>query len=506
MKKIGGNMPKLNRKQTDGLFYLTLLMLSLFVFLFLGADGYMLFDDSRSYIDFLKYVEGVMPVYPLFLCANRVLFGETVYLNIVIIEQALFAAFCIILFTHVIRKQFALKYWEAYGIYALSLLPFTTDMPDAMTTQEILTEGIAYAAFYLFMTFLLKTVWTKHIKWMIGLFFMTLFLAATRSQLQILFGVCGIIFLYILLTGKKLTAGRAIVFMVGGLAGCILISLIGVWSTQRISSAYQVMVRNTGIKIEMAKSEGQTSQETVVEEVSNAEKTDSSTTDTGEEKPALTSQYVSLIFSRGMYEADYEDCELFEKEELRDLYLLFYQVADENECLYTYAQSGLWMWKDIVGGIGSVGSKCFYAMDGNVDSRDMLVIGLMLLKAHWPRSFYHTLMLLPQAFICTVFFQIEKIYLLCHLVTLFLYLSALALMIWAFADKKVDRAYAEFMAAVLGTNVVMVVIISLVFFGQQRYLVYNLGIFYIIYFLLLLQLWKAYGKNWLLRWRKRAKS
>lgn len=505
MRKIVSNMPQLNRKQTDWLFCLSLLMFSLFAFLFLGADGYVLFDDSGSYIDFLKYVEGVMPVYPLFLWANRALFGEAVYLNIVIIEQALFAAFCIILFTHVIRKQFALKYWEAYGIYALSLLPFTTDMPDAMTTQEILTEGIAYAAFYLFIALLLKTVWTKDIKWMVGLFFMTFFLAATRSQLQILFGVCGIIFLYILLTRKKLTTKRVIVSLVIGLMGCILISLVGVWSTNRISGAYQVMIRNIGIKIELEKIGIKDSDEQIAQE-QDTEETDTTVTDTAKEKPALTSQYVSLIFSRGMYEADYEDCELFEKEELRDLYLLFYQVADENECLYTYAQSGLWMWKDIVGGIGSVGSKCFYAVDGNVDSQDMLAIGMMLIKAHWPRVFYHTLMLLPQAFICTVFFQIEKIYLLCHLVTLFLYLSALALMIWAFADKKVDRDYAEFMAAVLGTNMVMVVIISLAFFGQQRYLVYNFGIFYIIYFLLVLQWWKLYGKNWLQKWRKRAKS
>ena len=46
------------------------------------------------------------------------------------------------------------------------------------------------------------------------------------------------------------------------------------------------------------------------------------------------------------------------------------------------------------------------------------------------------------------------------------------------------------MCAVLGTNVVLAVVISLIFFGQQRYLVYNFGIFYIAYFLLLRQLWE----------------
>ena len=88
-----------------------------------------------------------------------------------------------------------------------------------------------------------------------------------------------------------------------------------------------------------------------------------------------------------------------------------------------------------------------------------------------------------------IFFQIRPIYLLCHLVTLFLYLSAFGLMVWGYADRRVRNRTAEFMALVLGTNVVMIVLISIVFFGQQRYLVYNFGIFYTAYYLLLRDLW-----------------
>ena len=55
------------------------------------------------------------------------------------------------------------------------------------------------------------------------------------------------------------------------------------------------------------------------------------------------------------------------------------------------------------------------------------------------------------------------------------------------------------MALVLGTNMVMVLIISLVFFGQQRYLVYNFGIFYVAYGLLLQQMWKCRIRDWIHR-------
>lgn len=73
-------------------------------------------------------------------------------------------------------------------------------------------------------------------------------------------------------------------------------------------------------------------------------------------------------------------------------------------------------------------------------------------------------------------------------------------MIWGYADKKADNKYAEFMAVVIGSNVVMVVIISLVFFGQQRYLVYNFGIFYIAYYLLLRALWKCHIRDRVMKW------
>ena len=68
-------------------------------------------------------------------------------------------------------------------------------------------------------------------------------------------------------------------------------------------------------------------------------------------------------------------------------------------------------------------------------------------------------------------------------------------MIWGYVDKKVSNKYAEFMALVIGSNIMMVLIISMVFFGQQRYLVYNFGIFYIAYYLLLREFWNIYIRN-----------
>lgn len=523
---------QLNGRKQEYLFLMLLIIISMSVFLLTGADGYVLFDDSGSYINMEHYTEGVMPIYPLFLRLNKILFGEVVYLYAVVVEQAVFACICLLVFNNAVRRQFRLGYPETFCIFLLSLLPFTTDLPDAVTTQEILTEGIAYAAFYLFMTVLLKAVWKKSLRDVVFLLLITLFLAATRSQLQILFGVCGVIFFYIVLDGKKIfcqqnNINKWLMRLGVGTVGCLLISLAGIWCTSRISITYQqALGRYTQRqqRLELAEQAAFQSTETQGDlevSVGNGESESLDDSDINQGQTVTAGQYTSLIFSRGMYEADYEDYQLFEDEELRELYLYLYETADESGCRYTYARPGLWMWKDIVGGIGSVGIECFYAQNdyyadrpeimlsgeyGVIRNANQMAIGVSLIKAHWPRLLYHTVMMLPQAFICTVFFQIARIYLLCHLVTLFLYISAIGLMIWAYADKRVDRAYGEFMAAVLGTNVVMVLVISLVFFGQQRYLVYNFGIFYVVYFLLLIQIWRIYGKNWLTKWMDRKKS
>lgn len=513
---------QLNRKQADGLFYLSLVMLGLFLFLFVGSREPVLFDDSGAYLT-VDRIEGVMPIYPLFLLLNQYLFGNDIYLQIVIVEQAVLGVACILTFVKVIKNRFSLKYWESYLVFGLSLLPFTTDMPQAMSTQEILTEGIAYALFYLWIALLLQAIWTKRYTWFAGSFLMTLLLSMVRSQLQILFGVCGVIFLYLVCRRKKHNGRFYGLFRaVAGLVGCIVIMLVGVMMVSRIASGYKSMIRDNekfyafALKIQQPGEyedylEEQELLETQPKEelAWNMGEIDWNNVPEGKlvTRPFASSQYVSLIFSRGIYEADIEDAELFEDEMIRGLFLELYEAVDAAKQRYTYAQEGLWMWKDIVGGIGMAGKTCLgvpseyyvtYYPDiilsddfSNIRNAHLQEIGSTLLKAHFGRFVYHTFMLLPSAFICTVFFQVAPIYGLCHFITLFLYVSALALMIWAYADKKVRNQYAEFMALVLGTNIVMVLIISLVFFGQQRYLVYSFGVFYVAYGLLLQQLWRC---------------
>lgn len=496
-------------------FCLLLFAAVLAFFLLTSRKGPVLFDDSGSYMR-LSWHEGVMPVYPLFLLLNQYVFGADVYLWAVIVEQALLAAFSIVLLEETVRRRMGLHFVEGTLVCILALYPYTIEMPTAVMTQAVLTEGIAYSLFYIFFTVLLLAVWEKSYGWLCGAFCMTVILTATRSQMQMLFGVCGIVFLYLIcMRGEKAGKWQKVVRFLEGAVGCLAISFLGILLAAGIVRGYRVVLLQPYGNLKMfalSVQDPEGYQEALeAQKEQSREKEEGLLEEESEEEEKLvdrafsTSQYLTLIFSRGMYEADREDAALFQDEVLKGLYLALYDVVDAEQERYAYAGEGLWMWKDIVGGIGKIGVHCFMtpsqyyaehapeiisAEDFSETRHDHLqTIGLTLIKAHFGRFLYHTLMLLPQAFISTVFFQYAPLYLFCHLVTLFLYLSALALMIWGYADRKADHRCAEFMALVLGCNVVMVIIISLVFFGQQRYLVYNFGVFYVAYYLLLRELW-----------------
>lgn len=527
---------QLNGKQKEIVFYLSLAVILLCFFLS-GRGDYVICDDSAFYMRVIIGREGVMPVYPLFLLMSEMVFGSG-YLNAVVAEQALLAVVCIIILVRILKKRFALPYWQGYLITAFAVLPFTMSLPASMTTQEILTEGIGYAVFYLFMAALLKAVWDKSFLWLGVMWGVGLFLSLVRSQLQILFIVCGTVCIYViaLRSRPERTGGKFMRLLAGTVIGA-LACITGIVCTMKINNCYRELIHQdnaftqlvnkvqgaSAAQAQSGEQAEQTGETAEAEEIADIEETGELLAEP--EQPYTTSQYVTLIFSRGMYEADYEDYKLFEDELLQELFLALYEGADSNQSLYTYAKPGLWMWHDVAASIGQVGIDCFKVQNdfyGNVHpqiSRDVnysdirngnqIKIGLTLLKEHFGRFLYHTLVMLPQGFICTVFFQIAPIYFLCHMVTLFLYVSALGLMIWAYKNRNVENGYAETMCAVLCTNLVMVVVISLIFFGQQRYLVYTFGLFYIAYFLLLTQLWKQYGGRFLEKiraWKKRKKS
>ncbi len=530
-------------KRSEYLFYISLMVITLLFLVLPSGLKYVIYDDSGTYIQFLqmKNVEGVMPIYPLFLFANKLIFGRIFYLQAVVVEQILIAMSCVIYFIGKIKRRFQLYYKECYLLLLISLVPFTTDYPLSMVVQDILTEGLSYALFYFFIVLLLDAVWDRNFTKLTEAVGFTFVMALLRSQLQILFAVCGAAAAYIIwvrfsvrnkwLYVVKVAAGLVlwIVVMMVGVVGTVKINyisqkiLFGEGKTAAFidqnSKDMTQIIENTGIvQGELSEKSATVSQKAlgleesseetqVVEPAPNTAPEVIEFLNNGYEESGVTvSQYSSVIFSKGMYEADYEDYLLFEDEEVRKQFLYVYEIVDELGYRHSYADSGLWGWRHISDSVGDLGKHCFLKLNEyfadyynttiayfqyRCTAQAFNKIGTKLLLKHFGRFIWHTIRLMIPAFIFTVFFQKEQFYLLCHLITLFLYMTAIGLTIWCFVHKKANRRCAEFMLALLVNNVIMVTVISLVFIGLQRYLVYSFGIFYVAYYLLLRELYRC---------------
>ena len=102
-------------------YYISMAMIFGIVFLLLGERGYLLWKDSEAYLAFDGRV-GIMPLYPLYLHANKILFGEGICLYTAVAGQTILAGICILAFTEFIRRRFCLSYLASYPVYLFSCL------------------------------------------------------------------------------------------------------------------------------------------------------------------------------------------------------------------------------------------------------------------------------------------------------------------------------------------------------------------------------------------------
>ena len=97
------------------------------------------------------------------------------------------------------------------------------------------------------------------------------------------------------------------------------------------------------------------------------------------------------------------------------------------------------------------------------------------------------------SFIAAVFFQIDAIYLLCHFITLFIYLIAIGGFVWLIRKGKKEIAY--FLLVALGNILIIVGVTNLLFTGMQRYVVYVMGIFWCAMYLMAKEVYNSLRRN-----------
>lgn len=447
----------MKKERKEDIITYVIMLISGLLFYLLPGKWISIEDDSGFYL-VEQGQQGVLPGYPAFLSFFRALFSEQYFLHAVVIAQSLLAVVCTFVFVLALKKRFRLKRLECILLYFCSMLPFSIYLPVSGITHQIMTEGITYALFYLFFITVMEGVWTLKYKWYLGSMAVAALLGLIRTQLLFLQAVCLLLLIWI-------TFRRFGWKLIWKLAVCAFILAVGVLLV--FGSEIQNMV--------------------------------------------LHSQLNTVILIRGFYEADEEDADLFDDAVMREIFTKAYEYADADGSIYTHARPDLYMWKDLVydkmtdyavRAINEYDAE--YEIARTKDSDEIFYeLGMKVLLAHFDRYLYHTIRLMMPSFIATVFFQIEPIYLLCHFITLFIYLFAVIGSIAA-GRMGADRKAVEFMGTVICMLVIMVVVVNLLFIGLQRYVVYGMGIFYCAAYLLCREIiwciWERSGKEW--KWLK----
>lgn len=480
-----------SKKYHNFILIFTLLVMGIGFYFLLGQEWISIQDDSTFYLNPSSH-EGVMPLYPLFVFGIKMLFGEKIYLSVIVIIQSALALICTMIFTLYLQKQFHLKWFEGILLYIACMLPFSIYLPESGITHQIMTEGIAFSLFYIYFLFLIQYIFSKKSIRIFPVTGTAFILALTRSQLLFLFIPIALAFIYVQIRKHKMLSRIKAV-----LAGLLYLLLGMIATLILVMSVYKVygfyMVCQLPVIAKWGQEQTEETRDEIVETAETPETSETKKKKVPDNKVTM-SQLTSLVMIRGFYEADEADVDLFESSEMKEIFLRVYKAVDEKQYRYVYARQDLYMWKDLIcDRIPNVAyEEATQYLHENpqleLKERDIIEeLGIKVLLRHFDRYLYHTFRMMISGFISSVFFQIERIYFLCHMITLTLFIMALVCSATVIRLKR-NAAVAEMMLSVTIYIIMQVTVINVIFFGLQRYMVYAMGIFYCSLYLVMREL------------------
>lgn len=441
MVKVGSALEKKS-------FFVLLLLVGIIYFFFLGETGYVMGRDSITFIenDLKNYW-----IYTSFLNICERLFGVAVYLEVVVVLQGMLALIVSLGVAYYFKKRYYLPNGETLLIYFATFLPYGYSLPENVATHHILTEGLSFSFFHLFLLLVIMVFLDKKVYLMVPAMIMLVLLIGTRSQLLFLVPVYFVLWIVIGLQWvyKYLTIKLKKMFWLG----------IAVLST---IVCFIIPFLMKGIV-----------------------------------ERGMMSQFVDAMSGRVLCTIEEEDVD-FMDEQYRGVCQFVFEKIDEKETREVYFRDGLRRWEDILYSTNENTKAIrkwideYYLTEGKGEVRlgnEINYLTTTLFERNLVSYFEMSLYLCIQSFVASVFIHPDAIYTLCHVITLFIYLLAIIMTIiniWIRGAEE-SRVPMYLTGLFLGANVV---ITNLFFFGQQRYVVYTFGFFYISVFLLCKELWK----------------
>lgn len=431
-------MKTLLKKDYKYISYMVILIIIGSVFFFLiGERGYILEKDSAVFLeDSLSYQYFI---YPQFLQFCKKIFGKEYYLQWVSNIQGLISLSVSLITTEYFRKNYKLSYVWSILIFICTFGPYVYSLPQYVSSHSIMTEGLAFPLFYLWMICALQLYLKKKNIWFIPLFFITLTMACTRTQLMLFFLVYFVImferigtYIYNKLKGDNRKIFIKIVILMG-----IISLFLGV-------KVFLVFLHNNIY-------------------------------------PQMTDAVAGRIFCA----TEESDVERFEGRN-RDLFRGIYDEIERMKSRKGYFRSGIRQWEDIVVATNENTKmlgwiiRPYYPEIETVQLNDVKgQLAYTMMLGHWNDYLSMTANLMLQSFVVSIFIHPEQAYTLGYIIAILLYVLGIASMVWSKKRYKLENKYIFPLALTLLVIIAMCTITNVLFMGLQRYVVYPFGFFYI---------------------------
>lgn len=416
-----------------------LLALGIVFFFCLGEQGYIIEKDSGAFIEADKYLPYQYIVYPKFLQLCQNIFGEEYYLEWVSNIQGAIALIVSLITTEYIRKSYRLNRTWGIAVFLCTFGPYAYSLPQYVSSHSIMTEGLAFPLFYLWMLFALEIYLHKRNIYFLPLLLVTVLMVYTRTQLLLFVVVYVLILIERVLhfIFVRLTNQQKLLWKKSAILLAIFILFGGIFT-------FLFMVKNNVI-------------------------------------PQMTDAVAGRVFCA----VEESDADLFEGKN-RDLFLKIFEEVEVLESRQSYFRGGIRQWEDIVDATNDNTKmlvnviRPFYEASPDVLINDVKgELAYTLLLEHGDEYLYMTLVLMLQSLVVSIFVHPEFAYLLGFIVAIVLYISATFFVVFCKRKYQVNHDFFYPLYLTFFVIVCMCGITNILFMGIQRYVVYPFGFFYI---------------------------
>lgn len=433
-----------NKSQKKILFMIVFIISTLFYLTWYFHDGIIMSVDGPTYI---SMESGREPFYPIFLWIFRTIFGESIYLNIVVIIQCIIAGLAATCIAIELKERFQLAVLTIVPIvlieYGITLLNRFVAQRKYSYYNSICSEALAYSFWIFFMLSIMRIIYDHKTKDVIVALVWCIMMTSVRKQMLIGYCVLFLAVIYHLWRDKK---AKSILI-------AFVLLAIGLLGNMGIDRVYNFALRGEFV--------------------------------------ARTGD-ATFVFGNEIYVADESMAEHISDEENKQIFLEILQVADEQQYRMKYAPKG-WM-----------GAEQHYS---DAYDRIKFDVGMGVIREHSQahgvyhldfNEYYEAIanemtkeLLVPcipgmlklfvinviSGFVTTVL----KVHRLLNWIALFMYIAYIALIIYILRYVEKEKrshssaVFAIFVLLAIGINVCFT---SLTIYCQMRYMLYNTAFFY----------------------------